>query len=111
VTQPAPWITPEDVATFLDVPYPDDAGRIDGATFAAKAAIERRRSDLDFTDITTVPADVRQGGIRWAGLMFQSRNAPSGYPGYGDETAMFDALGSQRSEIMRLIGWRRPGLF
>ena len=108
MTTPAPWITPEEVATYLDVPYPDEDGRIDGATLAVKAAIERRRSDLIFTDATTVPEDVRQGSIYWAAQMFQTRNAPSGYAGYGDETTLYDALGARRAEILRLVGWRRP---
>lgn len=105
------WITPEDVAKYLDVPYPDSSGRIDGATFAIVDAIERRRSDLDFTDASTVPEDVRQGSIMWAAQVYQTRNAPSGYAGYGDETTLYDALGARRAEILRLVGWRRPVLF
>jgi hypothetical protein len=99
------WLTPDEVARYLDVPYPEDSGRIDGATAAAKAAVERRRSDLDFA---AVPEDVHQGAIMWAAQMFQVRNAPSGYSGYGDDTQLFDSMGTRRAEIMRLIGWRRP---
>lgn len=103
----ADWITPDEVAVYMDVPYPDESGRIDGATAAAKAAVEQRRSDLDFTAVP-VSEDVHQGAIMWAAQIYQTRNAPSGYAGYGDETTLYDALGTRRAEIMRLIGWRRP---
>ena len=101
------WITSADVASELDVP--DDAGdeRLTRSTAAARAAVERRRSDLDFTDETSVPADVRAGAIAWAAVMYQSRSAPSGFAGYDAETALMEA-GSRRAEIYRLIGFRRP---
>lgn len=102
----ADWLTPEEVAGYLDVPYPDEDGRIDLSTAAVKAAVERRRSDLDFT--VPVPGDVHAGAIMWSAQLFQTRNAPSGYAGYGDETTLYDALGARRAEILRLIGWRRP---
>ena len=47
-------------------------------------------------------------GIFWAALIYQTRNAPSGFAGYGDDTMIYDALGARRAEVMRLIGWRRP---
>jgi hypothetical protein len=103
------WITPEDVATLLDLPEAEAGDEnLVNSTAAVKAAVEQRRSDLDFTDATTVPANVRHGSVLWASILFQSRSAPSGFAGYGDETAMFDPLGSRRAEVLRLIGWRRP---
>jgi hypothetical protein len=102
-----PWITPEDVAAYHDWPGAPEQRLVD-ATAAVRAAVERRRSDLDFTDPALVAADIRLGGIRWAGLIFQARGAPSGFTGYDGESTLFDALGAQRAEIMRLIGWRRP---
>ena len=106
----AAWITGEDVASWLDVPYPDESGRIDLATAAAKAAVERRRSDLDFeaVDFATVQADVRAGSIRWAALIYQARNSPSGYQGYDAESALYYQGGSSRNEILQQIGWKRP---
>jgi len=107
---PAEWLTPEDVAAYLDLPTADDDNLI-LSTAAIKAAVERRRSDLFTVDEpkTFVPGDeVRAGAIMWAALVFQARNAPSGFAGYGDETMIFDALGARRAEIMRLVGWRRP---
>lgn len=108
----ADWLTIEDVAGYLDLPVasPDDDS-LTLSTAAIKAAVERRRSDLDFTDETTVPADVRTGSIVWAAILYQTRSAPSGFAGYGDETAMFDVLGARRAEVLRLIGWRRPVVF
>jgi hypothetical protein len=105
----AAWpITPDDVAAYLDVPYPPD-DRLDLSTAAVVAAVEGRRSDLKVDGaMDTVPGDVHAGSIMWAAQLYQSRNAPSGYAGYGDETTLYDALGARRAEIMRLIGWRRP---
>jgi len=109
VTAPPDWLTVDDVAAYLDLPG-DPAGddNLATSTAAVKAAVERRRSDVDFGDAATVPNDVRGGSIMWAALVYQTRNAPSGFAGYGDETVLFDSLGARRSEIMRLIGWRRP---
>ena len=55
--------------------------------------------------------DVRTGSILWAAILYQSRSAPSGFVGYGDETQLFDTLGARRAEVLRLIGWRRPVAF
>jgi|SRR5262245_11734347 len=107
------WITIEDVAGYLDLPAasPDDDNLV-LATAAIKAAVEGRRSDL--WDRTVDPAvfnpgdNVRTGSILWASILYQSRGAPSGFAGYGDETQLFDPLGARRAEVLRLIGWRRP---
>jgi hypothetical protein len=113
VSTPPPWITPDHVAAYLDLPAAagTDDDNLALSTAAVKAAVERRRSDLWTTDTPPVfvPGDdVHAGSVRWAALMYQARNAPSGFAGYGDETALFDSLGANRAEIMRLIGWRRP---
>jgi hypothetical protein len=107
------WLTIEDVAAWLDLPKADpaDDGLV-GATAGIKALVEHRRSDLDFTaaDFRVVHADVVEGSRMWAGILYQSRSAPSGFAGYGDETTIFDPLGSRRAEVLRLVGWRRPQL-
>jgi hypothetical protein len=108
VTEPPAWITPDDVAAYLDLPSADDDNLV-LATATVKDAVERRRSDLVADDGSFAPRDeVRGGSIMWAALVYQARNAPSGYAGYGDETALFDSLGARRSEILRMVGWRRP---
>ena len=101
----ADWISPEDVAAWLDLPTVDhDDDNLLLSTAAVKAAVERRRSDLfDDAGVFTPGDDVRTGSI-----LYQARSAPSGFAGYGDETAIFDPLGSRRAEVLRLIGWRRP---
>jgi hypothetical protein len=105
------WLTPEDVAGYLDLPG-DPAGddNLLLSTAAVKAAVEGRRSDLWTGDppAFTPPDHVRVGSIVWAALFYQARNAPSGFAGYGDETTMFDSLGARRAEVMRMVGWRRP---
>lgn len=107
----ADWLTPAEVAAYLDLP--GDPAADDNlllATAVVKAAVERRRADLATGDpaVFTPGDDVHGGSVMWAALVYQARNAPSGYAGYGDETAMFDALGARRGEVMRLVGWRRP---
>ena len=107
---PVDWLTVEDVAGYLDLPGdPSSDDNLVASTAAARAAVERRRSDLNLTDPDVVPpADVHTGAMIWAGLIYQTRNAPSGFAGYGDETMLYDTLGARRAEVMRLIGWRRP---
>ena len=107
---PPDWITPEDVAAYLDLPSADD-DNLALSTAVVKAAVEGRRSDLwtaDDPPAFTPAADVKGGAVIWAGLVYQTRNAPSGFAGYGDETILLDTLGSRRAEVMRLVGWRRP---
>ena len=104
------WLTVEDVAAYLDLPTAEGDDNLALATAAVKAAVESRRSDLKAGDPATFTpgADVRGGSIMWAALVYQTRNAPSGFAGYGDETWVLDSLGSRRSEILKMIGWRRP---
>ena len=105
------WLTVADVAAYLDLPG-DGSGddNLALSTAAVKAAVERRRADLTAGDppAFTPPADVKAGAVMWAGLVYQTRNAPSGFAGYGDETMVYVALGARRAEVMRLIGWSRP---
>ena len=107
----ADWLTIEDVAAWLDLPQADPGDdNLVNSTAAIKAAVEHRRSDLDFqaVDFAIAQGNVRVGSIMWAGILYQTRSAPSGFAGYGDETAIFDPLGARRAEVLRLIGWRRP---
>ena len=106
MSTPPVWLDPADVAAYLDVVYPDDDGRVDMCTSAVVAAVEQRRSDLDFT--APVPADVHAGSIMWAAILYQARSSPSGFSGFGDNAVLYDSLGARRTEVMRLIGWKRP---
>lgn len=113
-TPPADWITVDEVGAYLDLPTVEDDDNLQHATAAVKAAVEGRRSDLWDKSVDpavfTPPAHVKTGSLIWAALMYQSRNAPSGFAGYGDDTMMLDTLGARRAEVMRLVGWRRPEL-
>jgi hypothetical protein len=110
------WLTPADVVAYLDLPAgmeTDDNVLL--STAVVKAAVERRRSDLNVSDGLDPPTytftpgdDVHGGAVMWAALVYQARNSPSGFSGFGDEAALFETLGARRSEIMRLLGWRRP---
>ena len=110
MSSPPDWLTVEEVAAYLDIPgdvTTDD--NLAASTAAVKAAVERRRDDLRMPDGSFYPSpDVKTGAVQWAALIYQSRNAPSGVAGYGDETMLFDSLGARRAEVMRLLGWRRP---
>ena len=112
MSSPPDWLSPADVAAYLDLPgdpLADDNLML--ATATVKAALERRRSDLfDASDPPVFVAgdEVKGGAVMWAGLVYQTRNSPSGFTGYGDDTVLFDALGARRAEVMRLVGWRRP---
>ena len=108
---PADWLTVEDVAAYLDLPGdPSTDDNLVTSTATIKAAVEGRRSDLwaDDPPVFAPGDDVKGGAVMWAALVYQSRNAPGGFAGYGDETTLFDTLGTRRSEILRLVGWRRP---
>lgn len=113
---PPVWLTVEDVAAYLDLPGdPTLDDNLALSTAAVKAAVESRRTDLLVSDGLDPPTytftpgdDVHGGAVLWAALVYQARNSPSGYTGYGDETVLFDSLGSRRSEIMRMLGWSRP---
>jgi len=102
-------LTIDHVAAWLDLPGdPSTDDNLALSTAAVKAAVERRRSDLVFTDPANVPQDVQGGAVMWAGILYQARSSPSGFPGFDAETTVYDALGARRAEVMRLIGWRRP---
>ncbi len=105
----AEWITPDAVAELLGDGVDPAEPRLVQATAAARAAVERRRSELALhtLDDETAPQDVRVGALMWAALIYQQRSAPVGFDGYDAESAFADA-GSKRAEIMRLLGWRRP---
>jgi len=105
------WITVDEVAAYLDLPTVDPADdNLALSTAAVKAAVERRRSDLATGEPPTFTPtdDVHTGSVIWAAILYQSRSAPSGFAGYGDETGLFDPLGARRAEVLRLVGWRRP---
>ena len=109
----ADWLTPEDVAGYLDLPAASVAAddNLALATAAWRAAVGRRHSVYWTADAPPVywpPDDIRLGAIRAAALTYQTRNAPSGFAGYGDETMLLDSLGANRAEIMRQLRWRLP---
>ena len=101
-----PWITPQEVADWLGIPAADS--RLETATLAVVAEIERVRDDLDFT--LGAPDQVVQGALLWAGELYQVHNAPTGFSQYGDIGA--DVYGpiqpSRWASISRLCGLRRP---
>ena len=104
------WLTVDEVAAYLDLPTAEATDdNLALSTAAVKAAVERRRSDLlDGEGVFVPTGDVHGGAVIWAAILYQTRSAPSGFAGYGDETGLIDPLGSRRAEVLRLVGWRRP---
>jgi hypothetical protein len=76
------WLDPERVAGYLSVAYPD--ALVDVVTFACAAYVERFRAELDFAAPDALPEDLVQASVELASLEYQQRNAPSGFPGFGD---------------------------
>lgn len=100
-----PWLETTDVQTHLGLQATDD--RLDMATAAVKAEVERLRSDLDLD--TECTENIRYGAVLWAAMFYQYRNAPSGFSNFGDGAdLMGDVMGSRKGDIYRLIGLRRP---
>ena len=105
---PVDWITTDDVQAWLG-PLADPT-RLADSTAAAKKYVEDRRSDLDLIGSPDPPpADVKLGTTIYAGLIYQAKASPSGYPAYGD--GAIDLPGDSQQaymRAMRLIGMRRP---
>jgi hypothetical protein len=100
------WLTPEDVQDWLELPAVD--ARLQSATAAVIAEVERVRKDVDFTG--SAPDNITLGATLWVAELYQVRNAPSGFPGYGDPGAdIYGPIDSSRwVSISRLCGLRRP---
>lgn len=101
----ADWITAAAVAERVDLEATEPD--VISSTAAVRAAVEERRSELDYTDELTVPAHVREGAILWAVLLVQLRSSPGGFQGYDAESAIVGD-GQRRAEIRNLLGWNRP---
>jgi hypothetical protein len=101
-----PWLTADDVKSYLDLPAVDL--RLTNATAAVIAEVERVRGDIDFTG--PVPDQVVFGATMWSAELYQARNAPSGFPGYGDPGGdIYGPVDASRwVSISRLCGLRRP---
>jgi len=108
------WITPDEVAARLDGTVDLADERLVGAVYAVAALVESRHSSVDFSDPANVPVNFHEGAVQWAALMYQQRNAPSGFPGFGDVGdgfsmgAVYGQDAQKWSEIMRLLAWRKP---
>ena len=100
------WITTADVQDYLDLPSVDN--RLTSAVAAVIAEVERVRQDIDFTG--AVPDQVKYGATMWSAELYQARNAPSGFPGYGDPGGdIYGPVDASRwVSISRLCGLRRP---
>lgn len=109
------WLTPAAVAEYLGDATLTEDPNLETVCVGLEAYLERIRVDVfggDPPPITpTVPADLELGAILWAAHSYQVRSAPSGFTGYGDGAGdtMFDlSLASNRTDIYRLTGLKRP---
>jgi hypothetical protein len=97
----ADWIIAEDLESRLG--HPVDAVRARSAVESACELVRGRRQWTSDESLAGSPA-VREGTLRWAAVLYQSVNAPSGFASYeqlGDSSQYGDAM----SEIYRLIGF------
>lgn len=109
----ADWLTPAAVAEYLNDASIADDPRLASVTAGIAAEVERVRSDLFAAPLEgwTVPPNVLLGATMWAAHVFQMRAAPSGFLGYGEGVGdgMADlSMASNRADIWRLIGVKRP---
>lgn len=93
-------ITPDDVADFLGTPVDD---RMTRATDAAVAWVTKRRCNTAPADLWP-DADVRQGTVMYAGLLYTSRAQPQGFPGMSDLGTYSEDTGQAMVQIYRLVG-------
>lgn len=113
----ADWLTPDAVAAYLgDSSLAADPNLATACT-GLQAYLQAFRVDVfgvpgaPAVDPVVVPADLVFGAIMWAAHAYQVRSAPSGFAGYGDGAgdAMFDlSLASNRADIFRLVGLKKP---
>ena len=103
------WLDPEKVARWLDVTRDEFT---DAATLATAAFVERMRAELDFTIPEGLPADMVQACVELATLQYQQRNAPSGFPGFGETGDGFAGAGGYAgADVYRVAQlYRRIGI-
>lgn len=95
--------SPADVAAHLGVPYDATDVRLVSATAAANAWVEDRRSLTDPLHLWE-SARVIQGAILYAGLIYQSRSQPEGFPGFSDLGTYSEDYGQSMVQVHRLVG-------
>ena len=100
------WITEQQVADRVGVSLPDD--RVSSATAAARAYVERVRSDLLTGGAFTPGDDVLEGTIQFAAHLYSSKAAPGGFSAYGDGMGDYMPASMMPSIVQRLIGVKRP---
>lgn len=107
------WLDPARVADWLSVPVSDPHVAI--AAGATAAYVERMRDDVDFS-VPLPPSldDMLQACVELAALQYQQRNAPSGFPGFGEvgdgafASAYAGADVFRISQLYRRIGIKNP---
>ena len=100
------------VATYLGDPNLATDPNLELAVSGVAAYVESIRTDIfGAPEPLPVPDEVVFGSVLWSAHVFQLRSAPGGFAGYGDGAgdAMADlSLASNRADIWRLIGLKRP---
>jgi hypothetical protein len=110
------WLAPSDVAAYLgDTVDPEDPN-LATVTDGIRSYLEGIRSDVFGPPAApiaapVVPSSLKLGAVLWCAHAYQIRSGPSGFSGYGDGAgdAMYDlSLASNRADIWRLTGVKRP---
>jgi hypothetical protein len=76
------WLDPQAVADELGIDAPDE--HVEVIVGATADYVEHMRADLDYDDPASVPERVVHASVELAALRYQNRNAPAGFPGFGD---------------------------
>ena len=105
------WISTGDVVSWLGIDQAtyNDAEFLKSCVDASNAFCFRKRREAGYTDsLTTVPgADVRQGAVVYAAMLYRERGAIDGFAsfdGFGTGGAPTLTLG----RVMQLLGCGRP---
>jgi hypothetical protein len=113
----AEWLTPSDVAAYLDGTVDPADDNLALVTVGIRSYLEGMRTDVfgspaaPIAGEPSVPDSLRLGAILWCAHAYQIRSGPSGFAGYGDGAGdgMYDlSLASNRADIWRLTGVKRP---
>ena len=112
------WLPVELVAAYLGDPDLATDSTLIQATGAVRSYLESVSPylvvDVDTGEVLMVVDSVQTAGILWSAHAYQTRSAPSGFAGYGEgvgDTMMDLSLASNRADIWRFAGIKRPVVF
>lgn len=107
----AEWLIAADLLAYAPDLEGSDEGALGDCCAAAAAYVERKRSDLDYSDKAKVPADVRLGSLMLAFRLWQRKRSPLGTIGSPTELGGSAQIVRYDPDIARLLGIGSEGPF